>query len=209
MAYAVKENRYDCCPVGASATKSIEVLESLKSTFPEKNGVANGWKFKNAHSILHFGCSENFSTEGPEHCHIDFVKKIAHGTNNKEIFQLFLTAFRHYVREGHLQFLNQLLADLYAESHDEIDKAFNSHDRIEAESAANDSLPCELGVLYPLLQSIMAGRRNHQTLQVKTYRIRYCIRYYFNQLMISLFLSCRLSADWIESVKTRTLTFTF
>ena len=33
--------------------KSIEVLESLKSTFPEKNGVANGWKFEKAHSILH------------------------------------------------------------------------------------------------------------------------------------------------------------
>jgi hypothetical protein len=33
--------------------KSIEVLESLKSTFPEKNGVANGWKFEMAYSILH------------------------------------------------------------------------------------------------------------------------------------------------------------
>ena len=33
--------------------KSIEVLESFKSTFPEKNGVANGWKFEKAHSILH------------------------------------------------------------------------------------------------------------------------------------------------------------
>jgi hypothetical protein len=67
--------------------KSIEVLESFKSTFPEKNGFAYGWKFKKAYSILHkvrelilFGWSENFSTQGPEHCHIDFVKKIAHCT---------------------------------------------------------------------------------------------------------------------------------
>jgi hypothetical protein len=35
--------------------KSIEVLESFKSIFPEKNGVANGWilKFEKVHSILH------------------------------------------------------------------------------------------------------------------------------------------------------------
>ena len=72
--------------------KSVEVLESSKSTFPEKNGVVNGWKFEHAHSILHkvrelilFGWSENFSTQGPEHCHIDFVKKIGNCTNNKEV----------------------------------------------------------------------------------------------------------------------------
>ncbi len=71
--------------------KSVEVLESFKSTFPEKNGVANGWKFEKAHSILHkvrelilFGWSESFSTQGPEHCHIDFVKKIAHCTNRRK-----------------------------------------------------------------------------------------------------------------------------
>ena len=148
--------------------KSIEVLESLKSTFPEKNGVANGWKFEKAHSILHkvrelilFGWSENFSTQGPEHCHIDFVKKIAHCTNNKEVF---LTIIRHHVREGHLQYLAQLRADLYAEDQEETDETFDS--RMEAKSAANDSIPCELGLRYPLLQSIMAGKRNHQTIQV-------------------------------------------
>ena len=156
--------------------KSIEVLESLKSTFPEKNGVANGWKFEKAHSILHkvrelilFGWSENFSTQGPEHCHIDFIKNIGHCTNNKEVF---LTILRHHVREGHLQYLIQLRADLHAEDHEETDEYFsNSHDSMEAKSAANDSLPCELGLRYPLLQSIMARGRNHQTLQVITYDI--------------------------------------
>ncbi len=121
--------------------------------------------------------SENFSTQDPEHCHIDldFIKKIAHYTNNKEVF---LTILRHHVREGHLQYLNQLRADLYVEDNDEIE-AFNSpwQDRMEAKSAANDSLPCELGLRYPLLQSIMAGRRNHQTIQVRLYRIRYRLRY--------------------------------
>ncbi len=105
-----------------SQQKSIEVMESFTSTFPEKNGVGNGWKFEKAHSILHkareliiFGWSDNFSTQGPEqweHCHIDFVKKIAHCTNNKEAF---LTILRHHVREGHLQYLNKLRADLCAE----------------------------------------------------------------------------------------------
>ena len=199
--------------------KSIEVLESFKSTFPEKNGVANGWKFEKAHSILHkvrelilFGWSENFSTQGPEHCHIDFVKKISHCTNNKEVF---LTILRHHVREGHLQYLNRLRADLYAEDNDETDGAFNSLDRMAlmaAESAANDSLPCELGLRYPLLQSIMAGRRNHQTIQVRLYRIRYRIRYHIRYRIrynICLFLSGRLSAIWNESVESRTLTFTY
>ena len=63
--------------------KSVEVLDLLKANLPEKNGVKNAWKFEKAHSILHkvrelilFGWSENFSTQGPEHCHIDFVKKL-------------------------------------------------------------------------------------------------------------------------------------
>ncbi len=70
-----------------------------------------------------------------------------------------------------------LRADLYAEDHDETDDALNSHNSIEVESAKNDSLPCELGLRYPLLQSIMAGRKNHQTIQVRLYRIQYRIRY--------------------------------
>ena len=142
MAYAVKEVWYDCHPAGTFALKSVEVLESLKPTFPEKNSVANTWKFEKAHSILNkvrelflFGWSENFSTQGPEHCHIDFVKKIAlefaHGTNNKEVF---LTILRHHVRESRLQYLNQVRhgADLYAEDIDEIDEACNYHDRMKA-----------------------------------------------------------------------------
>ena len=150
--------------------KSVEVLESFVSTFPEKNGVKNGWKFEKAHSILHkvrelilFGWSENFSTQGPEHCHIDFVKKIAHCTNNKEVF---LTIIRHHVREGHLQYLQKLRADLLAEEEDVQDEVIEPKASHEAECAKNDSLPCELGLRYPLLQSIMSGHRNHQTLQV-------------------------------------------
>ena len=161
--------------------KSVEVLESFKSTFPEKNGVANGWKFEKAHSILHkvrelilFGWSENFSTQGPEHCHIDFIKKIGHCTNNKEVF---LTILRHHVREGHLQYLHKLRADLLAEDTEDTGEVYQCNDILEAEAAKNDSLPCELGLRYPLLQSIMSCKRNHQTLQVVPYSIRYRILY--------------------------------
>ena len=152
--------------------KSVEVLESLKATFPDKNGVQNAWKFEKAHSILHkvrelilFGWSENFSTQGPEHCHIDFIKKIAHCTNNKEVF---LTILRYHVREGHLQYLLKLRADLMGGEDDDDQNAALAMERIEGEkrkSAKNDSISCDLGLRYPLLQSIYAGSKNHQTLQ--------------------------------------------
>ena len=137
----------------------MEVLESLTSTFPNKNGVANGWKFEKAHSILHkvrelilFGWSEDFSTQGPEHCHIDFIKKIGNCTNNKEVF---LTILRHHVREGHLQYLRELRADIYAEDNADLDETFTISEDVATETAKNDSVPCELGLSYPLLQSIM------------------------------------------------------
>jgi hypothetical protein len=154
--------------------KSVEVLELLKSEFPEKNGVQNAWKFEKAHSILHkvrelilFGWSENFSTQGPEHCHIDFIKKIAHCTNNKEVF---LTILRYHVREGHLQYLLKLRADLTGGEEDEDENTARAMQRIEGEkrmSAKNDSISCDLGLRYPLLQSILAGSKNHQTLQAR------------------------------------------
>ena len=126
--------------------KSVEVLESFKSTFPEKNGVANGWKFEKAHSILHkvrelilFGWSENFSTQGPEHCHIDFIKKIGRCTDNKEVF---LTILRHHVREGHLQYLHKLRADLLAEDAADTPEELASNCNCVATSAKCSSSRC-------------------------------------------------------------------
>lgn len=164
--------------------KSVEVLELFKSNLPEKNGVTNAWKFEKAHSILHkvrelilFGWSENFSTQGPEHCHIDFVKKIAHCTNNKEVF---LTILRYHVREGHLQYLLKLRADLMAQDEDDFDApsaAMEQVDKDKKMSAKNDSISCDLGLRYPLLQSIFAGSKNHQSLQVSVYHDRYLLKY--------------------------------
>jgi len=72
---------------------SVELLELLKANMPHKTGEKSGWNFEKAHSILHkareiimFGWTENFSTQGPEHCHIVFLKKLAGCTNNKDVF---------------------------------------------------------------------------------------------------------------------------
>ena len=148
---------------------SVSLLELLKQNLPVKSGEADAWKFEKAHSILHkvrelilFGWSENTSTQGPEHCHIDFCKKVANCTNNKDVF---LCILRHHVREGHLQYLQKLQADLACED--------NSEEVVIPPSAAenwlarNDSISCELGIRYPVLQAILSGRKNHQSLMVR------------------------------------------
>ena len=145
----------------------------MKANLPEKSGVKNAWKFENAHSILHkvrelilFGWSENFSTQGPEHCHIDFVKKVAHCTNNKDVF---LTILRYRVREGNLQYLQKVRADLAGVDDDHSEPVPAVMEQVESErkkSAKNDSISCDLGLRYSLLLSIFAGHKNHQTLHV-------------------------------------------
>ena len=99
--------------------------------------------------IILFGWTENFSTQGPEHCHIEFCKTIAGCTNNKDIF---LTILRWHVRAAHLQFLRALESDLADE--DENDRLVVQSDM---ESGRNDGISCELGIRYPTLQSIMSG----------------------------------------------------
>ena len=141
----------------------------------------NAWKLEKAPSILHkvlelilFGWSENYSTQGPEHCHIDFGKKIAHCTNNKKVF---LTIMRYHVREGHLQYLLKLRTDLTGGGEDDEDQnAARAMERIEGEkrkSVKDDSISCDLCLRYPLLQSIFAGSKNHQTLQARLNHTRY------------------------------------
>ncbi len=99
--------------------QSVSLLELLKTNLPVKSGEKSAWKFEIVHIILHkvrelilFGWSENFSTQGPEHCHVDFVIKVAEYTNNKDTF---LCVLSHHVREGQLQYLHQLQTDLAGE----------------------------------------------------------------------------------------------
>ena len=151
---------------------SVSLIELLKANLPEKSGEVNTWKFEKAHSILHkvrelllFGWSENFSTQGPEHNHIDFCKKVAACTNNKDVF---LCILRHHVREGHLQYLQKLQADLAGDDDSEAVPPTNSN---EEWLARNDSISCELGIRYPVLQAILSGRKNHQSLMVRYHYI--------------------------------------
>jgi hypothetical protein len=128
-----------------------------------------GWNFEKAHSILHkvrdillFGWSENFGHQGPEHGHINNCKKLANCTNNKEVY---LTVLRAHSREGHLQYLWSLEADLADAAQEEGDGAEESvtASSIDREGEAG---ACELGIRYPTLQSIYAGKQNKQSIQV-------------------------------------------
>ena len=144
---------------------SIDLLDSLKRRFPNKSGQINGWKFEKAHSIIHkvrdiimFGWSENFSTQGPEHCHIDFCEKVAKYTNNKDVF---LTLLKYHVREGHLQFFQLWYSDLGDEDAIDVSAEVKAH----TYQARNDAVSCELSISYPVLQSISSAR-NCQTIEV-------------------------------------------
>ncbi len=93
-------------------------------------------------------------------------KKVAACTNNKDVF---LCILRHYVREGHLQYLQKLQSDLAGD--DDIEPEEIAASRAEDWLARNDSISCELGIRYPVLQAIFSGRKNHQTLTV-THKIQ-------------------------------------
>ena len=124
--------------------------------------------------IIMFGWTENFSTQGPEHCHIDFCKNLADCTNNKDIF---LTLLRLHVRAAHLQYLRSLEVDMADAGDQDDDPGLSVVTGLEADR--NDGISCELGIRYPTLQSIMAGQRNHISIQVHyTYHDIYHGMYY-------------------------------
>ena len=71
-----------------------------------------------------FGWTENFSAQGPEHCHIDFCNKVAKCTNNKDVF---LTLLKYHVRKGHLQYLQRLFSDLGDEDAIDVSAEVKAH----------------------------------------------------------------------------------
>jgi hypothetical protein len=105
--------------------------------------------------------SDYCSTQGPEHCHIEFCKKYAACTNNKEVF---LTILRCHVREGHLQYLRNLEADLMDadQADSEPQAADTSESTRHLSNDKNDGISCELGIRYPTLQAILSGKKNVQ-----------------------------------------------
>ena len=170
LRWDMQQRRFGLTAVGLDKLHalSVELLDLLKENMPYRTGGAEGWNFEKAHSILHkvrdillFGWSENFSHQGPEHGHIDNCKKLANCTNNKDVY---LTVLRAHAREGHLQYLRSLEADLADAEQDEGDDAGESvpASSIDKEGEAG---ACELGIRYPTLQSIYAGKLNKQSIQ--------------------------------------------
>jgi hypothetical protein len=104
---------------------SFSLLELLKANLPVKSGkfLTHGNSRKHTvfctrcTNLLLFGWSQNVSTQGLEHCHIDVCKKVAACTNNKDVF---LTILRHLVREDNLQCLQKLQADLADEDSEQV-----------------------------------------------------------------------------------------
>ncbi len=114
--------------------------------------------------ILLFGWTENFNTQAPEHCHIDFVKEVAECTNNKDVF---LTVLRYHVRDGMIQYLRTLNEDLLELGEREERQEGRDARSLELSVDRNDSISCDLGIRYPTFQSIMSGKRNHLSLHVR------------------------------------------
>ena len=73
---------------------------------------------------------------------------------------------RHHLREGHLQYLQKLQADLAGE--DDSEEGVSPTRAAEDWLARNNSISCELGIRYPVtvLQAILSGRKHHQSLMV-------------------------------------------
>jgi hypothetical protein len=174
---------------------SVELLELLKENMPDRTGGPKGWNFEKAHSILHkvrdillFGWSENFAHQGPEHGHIDNCKRLASCTNNKEVY---LTVLRAHSREGHLQYLQSLEADLADAEQDGGDGAEESVSASTVDKEC-EAVACELGIRYPTLQSIYAGKLNKQSIQV---HIIYDIKDLYMVLSLISRIKCRCRAE--------------
>ena len=187
----MQQRRFGLTAVGLEKLHalSVELLDVLKENMPYRTGGPEGWNFEKAHSILHkvrdillFGWSENFSHQGPEHGHIDNCKRLENCTNNKEVY---LTVLRAHSREGHLQYLRSLEADL-ADAAQEEDDAAEESVAASAVDKEGEAGSCELGIRYPTLQSIYAGKLNKQSIQVNIIHDIMC------WYMISCLISCMI-----------------
>ncbi len=81
------------------------------------------------------------------------------------------------MREGNLQYLLKLRANLCGEEDEtrpggdsDSTRRLDDHSKL---AERNDSVSCDLGLCYPLLQSIFSGQKTHQTLQVSACNITY------------------------------------
>ena len=128
---------------------STAMMEMMLQVFPNRDGTARGWKLGKFHAVVHtvltivmFGWTENTSGQWGERAHVDLMKSMARLTNNKDIFQQFLS---WHERSSHIQRLFQ------AQFHEVVDRK----ERVSIS-------PCELAIGYPLL---LAAVRFKETVQ--------------------------------------------
>ena len=112
--------------------------------------------------------------------HIDNCKRVAIFTNNKEVCR---TVLRAHSRKGHLQYLGSLEADLVDAAQEEGDGAEESVSASAVDKEVEAS-SCELGIRYPTLQSIYAGKLNKQRIQVNI----------INDIMFCNMISCLIAS---------------
>ena len=109
-----------------------------------------------------FGWTENFSTQGPDDCHIEFCKNLA-GVPTTKTFSWQSCAGPAV---AHLQFLQVLESDM-AEDDKDLHDGLAVQSDIRSEK--NDGISCEICIGYPTLQSIMSGHsKNNLSIKVRT-----------------------------------------
>lgn len=144
----------------------VDLLEGLKRVLPERTGTQyqsgerqnqfKGWCFEKAHSVMHaardallFGSTEVTNAQGPEHCHIELMKKIAPLTNRKQIL---LTIMRYHSRGIHLNLLRRQCDAVALECDSDDHEVIAEWKELAKELSSCDKnivVPCELGIRYP------------------------------------------------------------
>ena len=132
-----------------------ELIECLKSVFPDRDGKESGWKIGKCHDVLHvaqnialFGWTQNTSGDWGEHGHRELLKCLAGLINNKDIFAQFA---RWHEKAGLLQ--RELQAESQSESESDSARPGGLGRQQLGKSQKGDNPACELAVKYPLLHA--------------------------------------------------------
>ena len=128
------------------------MMESLKSTFPEKGGELSGWKFGKFHGVIHLplwimflGWIEIFSGASGERGHGELLKVLAGCVNNREVYAQYLSYWERVEQLSRAR-----------REHDESDTDSSSSVQTESSIGASKQTEeesmhaCELGVRCPL-----------------------------------------------------------
>ena len=139
-----------------------------------------GWCIEKLHALLHicrnillYGNQEVMSAQGAEHCHIEFMKNVAKLTNNKDVFKNIITFWSrtmatHSVQENLVDLINSREVNEEDDLERVMLKDFKKYSGTESEDVKNTtSLPCELGIRYPILE--LAKKRHLVQMTIKVY----------------------------------------